>query len=66
MSITQKAPIRDKGIAIIGITTERIDPRKIKITTVTIKNASNKERMTSWMEELTNKLASYTIFPCKP
>jgi hypothetical protein len=35
-----KAPIRDSGMAIIGMITERGEPKKIKTTNATIRPAS--------------------------
>ena len=41
------APISDRGIATIGIATERAEPRNRKITTMTISAASVSVLMTS-------------------
>ncbi len=49
----KNAPTRDRGMAIVGMITERTDPKERKITRVTISNASARVITTSLMELLT-------------
>ena len=51
--IKNMLPMSDTGIAITGIRTERAEPRKRKITTITINSVSIKVPLTSWMASLT-------------
>ena len=53
-----KVPISDSGIAIIGISTERGEPRNTNTTSVTISSASTSVRITSWIELLTKSVES--------
>ncbi len=46
------APISEIGIATTGTTTERIEPRNKKITTITMSNVSINVFTTSWMASL--------------
>ena len=48
-SIKKTAPISEIGIATTGISTERIEPRKRKITTMTISRVSLSVLNTSLM-----------------
>ncbi len=51
-------PISDSGMATVGITDERSEPRNRNTTTVTISSASTRLRMTSWIELFTNSVES--------
>ena len=47
--IRKTPPISDTGIATTGIRTERKEPRKRKMTTMTISSVSPRVLSTSWM-----------------
>ncbi len=49
-------PTSDNGMATVGMTDERIEPRKRNTTTVTMSSASTRLRMTSWIELFTNSV----------
>jgi len=53
-----KVPIRESGIAITGIRTERGEPRNVNTTRVTMSNASMSVSMTSSIELLTKFVES--------
>ncbi len=57
-SMMAKVPISDSGMATIGISTERGDPRNANITTMTMISASIKVTATSWMELFTKSVES--------
>ena len=57
-SITMKVPISEIGMAMIGIITERGEPRKMKTTAATISSASSSAEMTSFSELCTKSVAS--------
>ena len=48
-SIMKMAPIMDNGMATTGMMTERTEPRKRKMTTMTMIKASTKALITSSM-----------------
>ena len=54
-------PIRDSGMAMTGINTERGDPRKAKITSMTMISASTSVTATSWIEAFTKSVESYMM-----
>ena len=58
ISIIVKVPISDSGMAMIGISTERGEPRKTNTTRVTISTASTSERITSLIELETKSVES--------
>ena len=49
----KNAPISDNGMATVGMSTERIEPRERKITRVTMSRASIRVITTSWIELFT-------------
>jgi methyl coenzyme M reductase subunit C len=57
-AIIVKVPINDSGMAMVGIRTERTDPRKTKTTSVTMTSASTRVRMTSSIALFTNSVES--------
>ena len=57
-NITVKVPTSDSGIATVGISTERTDPRKANTTSVTMKSAWTRVQMTSSMALFTNLVES--------
>ena len=66
ISMTRKVPIKDRGMAITGITTARTLPRNKNMTAVTIRSASNNVLATSVMESVMYSVESYTISPVSP
>ena len=58
ISIMVKVPTSDKGMATVGITTERTEPRNAKTTRITITSASSSVRMTSLIALFTNSVES--------
>ena len=48
ISMRKTAPISEIGMATTGISTERSDPRKRKITRMTISRVSDRVLSTSW------------------
>jgi hypothetical protein len=57
-SMMAKVPISDSGIATTGMSTERGEPRKAKITSMTMTRASTSVTATSWMELFTKSVES--------
>ena len=57
-SISVPAPTIESGMVTTGIRTERTEPRKRKMTTMTISTASASVRSTSWIEALMNSVES--------
>ncbi len=57
-SMMPKVPTSDSGIATMGMRTERGEPRKAKITIMTITSASTSVAATSWMELFTKSVES--------
>ena len=53
-----KVPTSDSGIAMVGISAERTEPRNANTTTVTIASASRRLRITSSMALFTNSVES--------
>ena len=66
ISIIVKVPIIDSGMAMIGISTDRGEPRNANTTRVTINTASTSVVTTSRIELFTNAVESYTIVPVMP
>ena len=50
--IRNTAPISDRGIATTGMSTDRNEPRKRKMTTTTMSRVSISVLTTSWMASL--------------
>ncbi len=57
-SMIANVPMSDSGIATIGMTTERGEPRNMKMTSITITSASMSVVATSWIELFTNTVES--------
>jgi len=57
-NMMKKAPMSDSGMAIVGMTTERKEARKRKITSVTMTSASTSVWLTSRIELFTYFVAS--------
>ena len=57
-SMATKVPIKDKGIVMTGMATERGEPRKANTTSVTISTVSPSDRSTSLMELFTKTVES--------
>ena len=59
IDIRKTAPTSDTGIATIGISTDRNDPRNRKITTMTMSSVSVSVRITSPIASLMYSVESY-------
>ena len=57
-SMTVKVPTMDSGMATSGMIRERNEPRNTNTTTVTIRTASIRVLITSWIDEFTNLVES--------
>ena len=57
-SIIVKVPTSDSGMATVGISTERSEPRNTNTTRVTMTSASTSVRTTSWIELFTKSVES--------
>ena len=53
-----KVPISDSGMATVGISEERTEPRNRNTTRVTMAKASTRLQMTSWIAAFTNSVES--------
>ena len=58
ISIITKVPTRDSGMATMGMATERGEPRKAKITQITMASASARLLITSVIDCETKMLVS--------
>jgi hypothetical protein len=57
-AIMVKVPMSDSGMATVGISTERSEPRKMNTTAVTMSSASKSVRITSLIELFTKAVES--------
>ena len=51
-------PTSDSGMATVGMSDERTEPRNRNTTTVTMASASTRLRITSWIALFTNSVES--------
>ena len=65
-SIRNPAPTSESGIATSGMITERMEPRKRKITIMTMMSASMSVSTTSLMAPLIYAVASYGMLDFSP
>ena len=65
-SSTMKVPTSDSGMATVGISDERSEPRNRNTTTVTITSASTRVRITSLIALFTNSVEVVDDFAVEP